>query len=130
MKLELFQEDKHFAEIKRWWLAHNWPIVGIHTLSNTGYVAVKDDVMIAACWLYLTNGPWAALEWMVGNPGVSYEVRAEAQDKLIEGLSKLAKVADAKLIFTNTNHKRLIERFKNNGYNITDEGMTNLVRIL
>jgi hypothetical protein len=130
MDIRLFNIEQDYAEVSTWWEAQGWPPVKASWLSTTGYIVTDGDRKLAAGWLYLTNSKAAVFEWMVGNPEASIEDRAEAQDLILRAVDELAQSMDLEMVFTNTDHDKLMERLVKHKYIITDKGMTNLVRLI
>lgn len=130
MQLELFNDEKHYKIISEWWKKQNWPILPLDALSSTGFIAHKDNTPIAAGFIYDTDSSFAIIEWVVGNPDVDHELRAEGLDSVLEGLVLIAKSRNKRFIHTIVEHKRLIERYKKFEFQTTDTDMTVMIRSL
>ena len=115
-----------YETLVSWWAGHNWPVVAPQALPNLGYV-VEGDKPICAGFLYRTDSMIAWSEFIVADPESKIEERDKGLDMILDGLKKTATEMGFKALFTTLVHKRLIERHKKHGYNITDENVTNMV---
>lgn len=129
MTIKLFEPNEHYKLVAEMWEAQNWPIIPLEGLPTTGMITFQDDIPVAAGFLYNTDSSMAWLEFIVGNPDIDYELRGQGLDLVIQGLTKVAKNMNKKMIFTVSNHKRLIDRYKSFDFKEQDT-VTELVRSL
>lgn len=129
MRVELFNSETNYKDVSLMWEKQNWPVIPIQALPKTGMVVYKDDTPVAAGFLYNTDSSLAWLEFIVANPDFDHEVRSEALDLVVNGLVKVAKNYGKSDIFTVSNHKRLINRYKSFDFKEKDT-VTELVRSL
>lgn len=118
--------DKDYPTVLKWLTAQEWPPLPVEVLPKTGFIV--DDY--CAGFLYKTDSAIAWLEWVVANPDTDYNKRGEALDNLINSLVTEAKDQGFKIVLTSCQHNRLINRYDNHGFKITDKNMTNLMRVL
>ena len=104
-----FNLNEHYKTISSWWKKHKWEALPLSSLSENGFVATEDDVLIAASWLYKTDSDIAILEWYISNPNVEWEKREEALNLIIKSASTFAKENGFFTIFTYCKNKRLME---------------------
>ena len=90
--------------------------------------AVVDGV--CAGFLYATDSKICWLEWIVGNPDSPHEIRAEGLNLLINELCAYAKKVGFEVVFTSSNHTRLMDRLDAAGFIKTDTNVTQLIRRL
>lgn len=128
IRIEQFKEDEHYQILIEWWKAQNWQVMPIHALPTTGVISYKDNKPVAAGFLYDTDSSFAWLEWIVGNPDVDHEDRGEGLDSVINALVTFAELKGKELIMTSSHHERLIERYKEHNFQVTDKGMSILIR--
>lgn len=123
--MRLIELDKDYGDLETWWLAQDWTPVQRQFLPKLGLI----EPGLAAGFLYLSDsGGMAWMEWIVGNPEADYEERGKALDQIIEGLAAAAAHAGAKAIFTSASHKRLIERYKEHSFMLTDSNVSHFIR--
>lgn len=131
MKIREFKPFLDYALVCSWWKAHNWPVVPLPALPTNGFVAINDDgERLCAGWLYLTDSALSALEWMVSDPNSGAEERDAALDILITTLKARADEVGKPVIFSSVAHPKLRERLAKHGFNITDNGVTNMLRVV
>lgn len=125
-----FDKNKDSLELCSWWNSQGWDENTIHVVSDTGFVFVENDKNIAATWIIKTNSPIFLMEWTVGNPDVSWELRKKAIDKLTDFACKWSKEKGAAGLLVMTKNNRYIEKLKNNKFEESDKNMTHLIRSL
>jgi hypothetical protein len=114
-----------------WWSRQAWPAVPPEALPATGrIVADLQGRPICAGFMYRTDSSIAWVEWTVADPETPAELRSEALDLLIGTLETEAKSQGFTLGFTGTSHKRLIARFQNHGWQVTDAAQSHLIKRL
>ena len=123
-----FFEPKDYEEVMLWWKAQDWPPMPLEMLSQSGFIVEENGEKLAATWVFPTNCPIYIMEWTVGNPECDWEKRADAIDLVTNKACDWAKAHGASMIFTMTKNERFIDKLKNNNFEITDNGMTHLMR--
>lgn len=123
-----FDKKSHYEIVSHWWREHEWPVIPLEMLSTTGFVALVNGAPICAGWLYSTDSKICWLEYLISNPHSASYDRSTALDALVDELAYTAKNMGFSAIFTSTNHKGLIERYKHHDFKVADEDMINLVR--
>lgn len=123
-----------YSTLQSFWKQYpEWSDHGVaeFLLPKIGLIYEKSNQVIAAAFLYeAKDTPICWLEWTVADPKISYELRGEALDSIIEALSIKAKSLGYSLIFTSAKNKRLIDRFKTHHFQVGDEGCTEMIRRL
>jgi hypothetical protein len=123
MNIKPFEESDH-PLLCSWWEEHGWAPVSLNMLPKIGYIV--DD--ICAGFLYINDSKLCHLEWIIADPKSDKNKRSEALNVLISTLCFTAKEYGCEAVFTATKHKSLIERYKSNGFFITDLDMTHLIK--
>lgn len=113
-----------YPVVCQWWTARQWPQIPLMMLPRRGFIVDG----YCAGFLYLTDSPIAWLEWVVSNPDSDKIERQKALDNLISSLLNAAKEAGCKAVFSAANHPGLIERYKSHGFQVSDTGMTHVLR--
>lgn len=119
-----------YNEISSWWTKQDWPAIPLQMLSDSGFIVEEDGVKIAATWIFKTNSPIYLMEWTVANPDISWDKRSEGLELITNEACKWAKKNGAASVFTMTKHERFIDKLKDYGFQVTDSGMTHLIRSL
>lgn len=118
------------AMLANWWVAHKWPIIPEVALPKVGLVIENKGIPVCAGFLYQTDSVMAWLEFIVSNPACDTMERGQALDLLIEDLSAYAKELGFMSLFTSSNHTRLMERYKEHNFQLSDSGVSHFVRNL
>ncbi len=109
-----------------WWSLHHWDVIEQVMLPPDGFVVEADGIAVCAGFLYLTNSPFAWLEFVVANPLCDKLLRGKALDLLIAGLIARAKDLGKSSIFTTVNHPGLQKRYESQGGQVVQKNMTNI----
>lgn len=121
-----FTPEDH-KTVATWWTAQKWPVIPMDLLP-TGIVVEYEGAPVAMGWLYKSNSKMAYMEWLVADPLADKTVKGTCLDILVQAIISEAKKDGYTTIFTNTSHPKLIERYTNMGFKVTEGNMTNLVR--
>lgn len=113
-----------YPTLVAWWSAQNFPTIPPQFLPTTGLIIDG----LCAGFLYGSDSAICWLEWVVANPEADKAERRAALDELIEALAANAASRGYKAIFTSVVHPGLLERYKQHGFVITDNGVTHLLR--
>lgn len=130
MEARFFDPKKDYKEVASWWESQGWPVLPEQVLGPSGFIVEEDGKKLAATFMFPTNCPIYIMEWTVGNPEVSHELRSEALKKVTDKACQWAKEDGAAQVFTMTKHERFIKKLEEYGFQVTDSGMTHLVRSL
>lgn len=107
-----YLEERDYPIISKWWEAQKFPVVPMHLLPVTGYIANE----CAAGFLYLTNSPISWIEWVVGDPKAEKQLRSESLDELISYMIEKARFIGTREIFTSAVSFPFIQRLKKHGF--------------
>jgi len=120
--------ENDFEVFYSWCDAHQFPKLPRSILSSRGYMAFIEDKPIIAGFLYKdeTSG-FCLVEWVVSNPNSSSEEREEGLKELINQLRVEAKKLGGIILYTMVQNVNLIQRYLNNGFQVTDQNMTHLI---
>lgn len=115
--------------LSTWWKLQDWPTIPQEMLPKTGMIVENDDHMpICAGFLYKTDSKVCLLEFIIANPLSDTIERGQALDVLIEDLVAQAKKMDFSMVFTMAGNSRLIQRYQEHKFQLTDKGVTHFVR--
>lgn len=131
MQVREFDVNTDYSHIIKWGEKQDWPIMPARFYGHKGFIVHNESLAIAVAFVYRDKGcPFCILEWVIGNPEVDWKLRKEGLDIVIDTCSNWAKEDGAEIVLTMTNNKRLIEKYKENDFIQTDEGITHLIRRL
>jgi hypothetical protein len=125
MEVRKFQYSD-YPSLYSWWTAHKWQPVAIEALPKTGLVIEG----VCAGFIYKTDSNMCLIEWIISNPETDKNVRNDALDLLINKLVDTAKEMGFTLAFTSVQHQGLLKRYENHKFIVTDQQMTNMIRVL
>lgn len=128
--VERFQIEKHYETVCGWWTAQKWPCVPLAHLPKTGVIVTLDGAPAAAAWLYRTDSAICWLEFIVADPEVRRERRAAILSVLLSSLKLIAETMGYQTIFTSGKNVSLGERLKLQGFQPTDEGVTQYIHTI
>ncbi len=118
MKLERF-EEKHYNELKQWWIEHNHPTIQFSSLSPYGVVSYIEDVPGCMSFLYIYHGcDMAQIAWTTTNPSLSPRKRHKAVNDTIKSLYEVAKLNNIKNIICFSNSTGLTKLLHKHGLKI------------
>lgn len=121
--------DADHRMLGMWWEMQGWATIPKEALPKTGVVVETDDkTAICAGFLYKTDSNVCLLEFIVADPLSDTMERGQALDVLIEELVDRAKQMEFVTVFTMATNTRLIDRYKEHKFQVTDRGMTHFVR--
>lgn len=124
--MRFIELDKDYDVISSWWKSYKFPVIPREALPKNGFII--DET--CAGFIYSTDSSISWLEFVVANPSLSKEERKQGLQKLLLGLTGLAKELGYSIIFSSVNHSSLMERYKEVGFEQSDTNMTNFIRRL
>lgn len=130
LRIRQFEAARDYPTVAAWWAGHGWEPVPEAVLPPTGYVVEFVNKPIVAGWLYRTDSAIAWLEWVISDPTSTPGPRNKATDRLISTASEAAKALGHTVIFSSLTHPRLIQRYENHGFKVTETQMTNLIKVI
>jgi hypothetical protein len=83
-----------------------------------GFIVEKNNQPIVAGFVYFTNSKVAWVEWIISSPNYKEDDRRDAIEYLINELEQFIVSMGYKYMFTNLQHKGLIETHKKLGWNM------------
>lgn len=122
LKIRALQEED-WDTLQDWWTKWKWPIMNRNMLPMNGcggLMIYKDDTLIAAGFLYLSNSKTAWLDWIISNPEYKEEDRKKSITILINSLEQVAKQQGYEIIISIARNKSLINIHKDLGYTIDE----------
>lgn len=128
LKAHGFSSDEHYEQICSWWRAHNWPVLPVEALPAIGRVVSHNGVNVCAGFLYRTDSAICLLEWIVSNPDFKDKpTRSDAIDFLIQNLLGAAQKLRPSIVFSYAKNDRLLKRYQDLGFQVSDKDMTHVV---
>jgi len=125
-----FDFIQDYAEVSGWWEAQGWPVIPLDHLSTDGWIGEINGKKAVAAWVYHTNSAFCLLEFIVVNPEVRREERKAVMDQFINSMVEYTKGLGFKTLFLTTKSQGLISRLEGQNFQVTDKGMTNILRRL
>jgi hypothetical protein len=110
-----FEED--YKDLREWF--------------NTTFLLQRENRNICSASLYLSeSGNIAFVEWVIMNPTSPKKLRVGSLPLLLTYISSYAIERGCKFLFTTTKSPQLIRRLKGMGFQVSDEQITNLIKVL
>lgn len=104
--IRLFNKDKDYNTIARWWLDHEQIPCDINLLPNIGFIV--DDIVVG--FLYQTDSGVCFVESVVSDKKSKKEDRKKALDDMANALMNVAKEMNYKKIIFHTIYPSLKEQ--------------------
>lgn len=114
-------KESDYEDMSSWWKWWRWPELSkdVLPMNGTGGLMVyKDDILIAAGFLYLTNSKVAWLDWIISNPEYRESDRKDALEVLIMGLEDVARSQGCNTIISITRSKSLMNIHEKLNYTV------------
>lgn len=111
MQVNLINRKSDLSSLNLWWEKRNHPVVPASMLSDYGVLVSKDNVDLAAMFLYpVVSTNWCMVRFPISNPDVEASVRDEALDLVFDSVFLIAKDLGYEKVFCTTDHKNLSKR--------------------
>lgn len=131
MVVRLFKNED-YDEVSGWWKAHNEPVPPRELIPESTYIVETSDGRPWVCLSLIEfNTPWIA--WsagLVSNPEVDYHGRKEAVKELWDTVANVAKAKGYKNLLCIAPNKKLENRYKDLGFEVTKINQTFMVKEL
>jgi hypothetical protein len=107
--------DDDLPEISKWFAAIQWdlpPVEGV--FPKDGFVAVKDDTLVACAWIYLTGSAVAFVQWTNTNPDLDEVTQSDGITAIMKQYQEMSKhlSPQVKTIVTYTKNERFKTKLK------------------
>jgi hypothetical protein len=117
MTARLFNFDKDYQTVTKWWTERNHIQIKKDFLSDYGVMVSKDGKDLAAMWLYpMITTAYCMVRFPITNPETTKLERNEALDLVFANLHGMTKDLGYKYLFCTTNHPSLIKRLEKYQY--------------
>jgi len=127
-------KEEDYETLCLWWRKWRWtpPIKDILPENGTaGFIVYDGEVPVVAGFLYDTNSKIAWVEWVVSNFDYKdRDGRKEAIQTLLIYLEALAKAKDKKVCYSLLKSKGLIEAYQEQGYQISESGYKEMIKVI
>ena len=110
--------ESDYETLCKWWKWWRWSPPPLTFLPETGFMVVKENIEIAACYVYLTNSKAALLEWVVSNPEYKEKDRKQALKFLIQIVEEILKQQGFIHVMTMGRNSSLLKIHKELGWTI------------
>ncbi len=110
--------ESDYKTLCKWWKWWRWSPPPLTFLPETGFMVVKENIEIAACYVYLTNSKAALLEWVVSNPEYKEKDRKKALKFLIQIVEEILKQKGFIHVMTMGRNSSLLKIHKELGWTI------------
>jgi len=112
---------KDKEEINKWWLA--WGLEKPHDdcLSPNGFIISKNNLNIAAGYLYLTDAKIGYVDFLVSNPEYRDKDRNKLITELIDYLVNIGLNKDCRFIWATSSNTNIKDKVKKLNYNVLDD---------
>lgn len=121
MKVDLFNLDKDYNIVEKWWKDHSMDPVPKEVLTKFGFMAYNEKYPIAAYWLFPIIGSELCMHlFFISNPDSTKEERDEALDLLMYTVHGAAKDMGFTKLMTTTSLKTIEDRLLKHNYMLGD----------
>ena len=132
MQDRLWDRDKDYDTLVKWWTQWEFGIVPKDMLPQDGVIVSVDDKPICAAGIYLyPKTALALMEWVVTDKDSNLRKRHKALKMCIDSIMNLAKKRGAKLVYTMTKEEALQKRYqKYHNMVLTESNVKTFIRDL
>lgn len=124
---QVFDPNVHYPIVQDWWQKSGWGVsMPLSHLPTLGIVVYLDEKPAAVGWIFQTDSAFCWLSFVVADPEVRNQERAEVLSHLIEESKVAAKNMGYKIILASFKNGSLISRLEKHGFKSTEKHMTNL----
>lgn len=127
-KLREITGDDHVT-LKEWWESWGWTPVPPAFLPQ-GYMVEDEEGPLYSAFLYLTGTGICWLEWILSNKAASASRKRGAKEFLTSEIEKMLRATNVKAIFTTSKDMGLVNGLKKCGFEISETGMVQMIKIL
>jgi len=112
MQVRLWDRDKDYDTLVKWWKQWQFGIVPKDCLPLDGIIVEVDNVPICAGGIYRYPGTaFGFMEWIVTDKNADKRIVHKSLKMCIDAIMELAKSKDMKLVYTATKEKELHKRY-------------------
>ena len=132
MQDRLWDRDKDYDTLVKWWTQWEFGIVPKDMLPQDGVIVSVDNKPICAAGIYLyPKTALALMEWVVTDKDSNLRKRHKALKMCIDSIMNLAKKRGAKLVYTMTKEEALQKRYqKYHNMVLTESNVKTFIRDL
>ena len=115
--------SEDYDTLVSWWKGHGWEVTPVSCLPPDGFIIEG----VCAGWLYLTNSSLALFGWPVGNPDANPKEIREGMKLILEETKCCMRACDRKVMMAFTNRLGLENIYREHGFQVGDELITNYI---
>lgn len=134
MQVRKIKHEDYDNILVKWWRQWRWvpPVRDILPEDATaGFIVYDEDIPVVAGFLYDTNSKIAWVEWVISNfEYKDRDKRKEAISMLLTYLEALAKAKGKKVAYSLLKNKGLISAYQEQGYQISEKGYTEMIKVI
>ncbi len=123
MKIRRITEND-FDVISQWWLDWGQPIPDPDYLPHNGtggYIATKDNIPVAAGYLYFTNARIAYIDFVISNKEYREKDRNTIITELIDYMTNHAISVGCKFVWATSAEPGIVSKVKKLNYSVLDK---------
>lgn len=112
--------------ISQWWKTYGWTPPQLKSLPDNGILIEFEGNPIVCGFIYLGDGSFSFIEWVIADKSSDSQARKIAVDMLIKELIQIAKNNKREFIYTCTPNPSLIKAYEHNGMTVLEKSTTTL----
>jgi len=123
-------ESKHYSELSLFWGQYGWIAPKESLLPKKGFVAITNDKIVAAAFVYQTCSGMALLDWVIGDKDANPLSRRNGVYSVIDKCKDFAKSEGVSVLYTVTANVALQETYKRIGFQDMEKNATSMAMSL
>lgn len=128
LSIEIYKPEKHYEILASWWSDYKWPVVPAHLLPPMGWVVYNEEIPVIAGFLYFTDSPIAAFDWVISNPSSLKEDRKLGIKMIFMAAEVAAQKGGVEKMFSYISHPSLEKHYEDYGFMPADKKVTLMIK--
>lgn len=116
MDVRLFDADRDYAILCKWWEAWKWTPVPLMFLPKIGFIVSNKGQDVCAGFLYQSDSKMAMADWYISAKGIKKDVRKGCLDMLIDALCDAARSLGYLAVVSATRNESLTTKLESMGF--------------
>ena len=129
MQICQFQKQ-HYEQLRGYWQQYGWVSPDMDLLPKNGFVAIKDDKVVAAAFVYQSCSGMALLDWVIADKNAQPLTRGKAVYSVINACRDFAKDKGFKVLYTVTANEHLQDTYRKIGFKDMEKNATSMAMSL
>ena len=109
----VWDKDKDYDELCRWWTSHGWCALPKEDIPDTGFIA--NDTAFGCLYIDI-HGRFAMMEWIVTNPDAAPRDCLRSLNEVIDRLLATAKEIGVTRVYSVLKHEKLEKLYQKHGF--------------